>query len=66
VISLSDAVLFIMQKRGVELGVIPGRRYWSRDPRIGFPPEVRINKRIYYSRAEIEAWKASRAVGGTK
>ena len=33
---------------------------WSRDPKIGFPPESRINKRVYFNRADIEAWKLSR------
>jgi hypothetical protein len=32
----------------------------------GFPAPVEINKRLYFNRAELEAWKTSRAVASVR
>jgi len=33
---------------------------WSGDPKLNFPKPSIVNGRKYYSRAEIEAWRATR------
>jgi predicted DNA-binding transcriptional regulator AlpA len=38
---------------------------WSADKTLGFPSPCRINNRRYFSRAEIETWRASRRIGAT-
>lgn len=32
-------------------------RRWTRDPKMDFPPAIKIRSRNYRSRAAIEAWK---------
>jgi len=31
---------------------------WARDPKLGFPKLVEINRRLYVSRRALDAWKA--------
>jgi hypothetical protein len=33
---------------------------WFKEPKLEFPIPVQINKRLYFKRSELEAWKASR------
>ncbi len=33
---------------------------WSRDPKMGFPPPIHINTRVYFDDEALEAWKISR------
>jgi len=33
---------------------------WMKDERLNFPRPVEINKRLYFDRDELEAWKRSR------
>ncbi|MGB8898975.1 MAG: helix-turn-helix domain-containing protein [Methylocella sp.] len=33
---------------------------WLLDDKLGFPTPVEINKRLYFRRSELEAWKLSR------
>ena len=35
---------------------------WFVTPAMGFPQPVEINKRLYFRRSELEAWKLSRAL----
>jgi hypothetical protein len=42
-----------------EFGLNPMKLWrWDQDPRIGFPPKMKIGKRNYRSRRAIEAFKA--------
>lgn len=34
---------------------------WERDPRMNFPKPVRINKRKYFSLAQVIEWEKNRA-----
>jgi predicted DNA-binding transcriptional regulator AlpA len=38
---------------------------WSADKSLKFPSPCRINNRRYFSRAEIEVWRASRRIAAT-
>ncbi len=33
---------------------------WSRDPALNFPAPLKMNRRVYFYRDEIEKWKLSR------
>jgi predicted DNA-binding transcriptional regulator AlpA len=33
---------------------------WAADPRMKFPTPLKMNRRVYFFRDEIEAWKLSR------
>jgi predicted DNA-binding transcriptional regulator AlpA len=33
---------------------------WLLDEKLGFPTPVEINRRLYFQRSELEAWKLSR------
>jgi predicted DNA-binding transcriptional regulator AlpA len=33
---------------------------WINDPAMSFPPAARINHRLYFDRAAVDAWKAER------
>jgi len=33
---------------------------WLLDEKLGFPTPVEINRRLYFRRSELEAWKLSR------
>jgi predicted DNA-binding transcriptional regulator AlpA len=38
---------------------------WRNDPKVAFPPpDFRISRRVFWKRATIEKWLATRAVGG--
>ena len=39
---------------------------WFVTPAMGFPQPVEINKRLYFRRSELEAWKLSRAVASCR
>lgn len=32
---------------------------WTANPKMGFPQPVRINRRDYFKRGELERWKAA-------
>ena len=38
---------------------------WLLDENLGFPAPVEINRRLYFRRSELEAWKLSRLAGGS-
>jgi predicted DNA-binding transcriptional regulator AlpA len=37
---------------------------WTRDATLGFPKPYYVNGRIFFDRAEVDAWKNSRMAGG--
>ena len=37
---------------------------WLQNDALAFPKPSRINNRLYWKRADLEAWEASRADGG--
>jgi predicted DNA-binding transcriptional regulator AlpA len=39
---------------------------WLLDENLGFPAPVEINRRLYFRRAELEAWKLSRLAEGVR
>jgi hypothetical protein len=39
---------------------------WILDQKIEFPEPAEINKRLYFRRPELEAWKLSRAVASCR
>jgi predicted DNA-binding transcriptional regulator AlpA len=39
---------------------------WILDAAIGFPAPIEINKRLYFKRAELEAWKLSRVAASCR
>jgi predicted DNA-binding transcriptional regulator AlpA len=42
-----------------EFGITPMTGWrWSRDPRLGFPPVIKIGRRNFRSRKQLEAFKS--------
>jgi predicted DNA-binding transcriptional regulator AlpA len=39
---------------------------WILDEKLSFPAPIEINKRLYFRRADLEAWKVSRAVASCR
>ena len=39
---------------------------WDEQPKLGFPPPVRINRRRYRALAELEAWDRANATRRTR
>jgi predicted DNA-binding transcriptional regulator AlpA len=39
---------------------------WLLDETLGFPTPVEINRRLYFHRSELEAWKLSRLAAGVR
>jgi hypothetical protein len=37
---------------------------WLLDADLGFPAPIEINRRLYFRRSELEAWKLSRLAAG--
>ena len=35
---------------------------WTRDPKLGFPVPLIVNRRRFFRRAEIEAWERDRII----
>ena len=35
---------------------------WTKDPNLGFPKPIKINRLNYFKLADLEAWEAAQAV----
>ena len=57
--STGDTLVPVAPDVADEFGKCPRTiKRWSRNPKLGFPKLVEINRRLYASRKALDAWKA--------
>lgn len=61
--SAPDNLITVTPTAAAEFDVNPRTiKRWIADRKLGFPQPIRVNRRLYLRRSEVDAWKA-RAFG---